>query len=365
MADDKEASTMDDVRAAYESLETPAEAPAVPAETVEAPAEETAGQKAERERDEQGRFAKQPESKEPKRETLTLKTKQTAPQAAPTVSPPTASAPAAPFPPEIDKDGKHLARIAPPPGWEGVANIAWDRMPRPVREAVANKYAEVESARQELLPLKEMFDVHREFLVSQAGSVQEAQRQMLMFARMSVDNPVQLAEHILRARGIDPRAAFSGQPQASAQGQQQDVQSLLAQLVDQRLQPLLAEREQQQTQQLQTTIDQFGADPKHPFFNDVRVHMGQLISAGAAKTLDDAYEQATWANKPIREHLMEEQRGAAEAAKAAEVAKARKAQASSVTGSPLPGAAGLNGKTDPKASALDDVRAAFNELSGA
>ena len=49
--------------------------------------------------------------------------------------------------------------------------------------------------------LKELFDTNREFLVNQAGSVVEAQRQMMQFARMSVDNPVQLAEHILRAWG--------------------------------------------------------------------------------------------------------------------------------------------------------------------
>jgi hypothetical protein len=194
----------------------------------------------------------------------------------------------------------------------------------------------------------------------------------MQFARMSVDNPVQLAEHILRSRGMDPRQVFAGQQvppgAAPAQAQAPDIQAHVAQLVQQAVQPLLAQAEQQQSQQLQSTISQFGADPKHPFFNDVRVDMGVLIDASIKRnqpiTMDQAYEQATWANPAIRAHLLEEQRESAEKAKAAEVAKARDAIRTSVTGSPLPGV-GLNGKGDPKASALDDVRAAYSELSGA
>lgn len=357
MADEKD-SVSDDVRAAFESLEAdPAPAP-VQAETVEAAAEPDTGTEGERTRDEKGRFAAG-EPEKPKRETLTLKP-QGEPPSIPASGPPTGTvAPAAP------------EKVLAPQEWSGLAKVKWDRLPADVQREIAQHEATRAQTTADLAPVRELIDVNREFLINQAGSLPAAFTQLMQFARMSVDNPLQLAEHILRSRGIDPRAAFAGQPQGTAAQQPQDIQSLVAQLVQQAVQPIVAQSEQQrqyqeqvETQQLTHSISQFGADPKHPFFNDVKVHMGQLISAGAAKTLDEAYEQATWANPAIRAHLLEEQRGAAEAAKAAEVQKARAAQRTSVTGSPLPGA-GLNGKSDPKASARDDVMAAYQELSGA
>ncbi len=317
---------------------------------------ETAQQTADRARDESGRFAR--ESKD--RKTLTLP-KEKPLAAAPAATPvsPVLGEPAAP----IDPTKPVAEKIAPPQEWGGLAKVKWDRLPVDVQKEIAAHEATRQQATADLAPVSELLGVNREFLVNQAGSVPEAMRQMMQFARMSVDNPVQLAEHILRARGIDPRAAFAGQPQAQQQGQAPDLQSYVAQLVQQGLQPLMAQHEQQQTQQLQTTISQFAADPKRPFFNDVRVQMGQLIQAGAAKSLEDAYDQATWANPAIRSHLMQEQTEATQRQKAAEAQRATLATRASVRGSPLTGAA-LNGKGDPKANALDDVRAAFAELSG-
>jgi hypothetical protein len=357
-------SILDTVSAAYEGLANPEpDAVAPSAETVaEVPAQpETQEQTDQRARDEAGRFAKQP-----KQPTLRLKEKpqEVAPQATTPqqVKPETASsAPVTPAAPENDKEGKALPRIPPPPGWDGVANLHWDRIPRPVRETIAKQYETIETARQELLPIKELIDTNREFLVNQAGSVQEAQRQMMQFARMSVDNPVALAEHILRSKGLDPRAVFSGQPQAAAQNQPPNVQAIVAQLVQEQLQPILAERDQQQTQQLQTTIDQFAQRPDRPFFNDVRVHMGQLIQVGSAKTLDEAYEQATWANPTIRAHLMDAEREAAGKAQAEQVQKAKAAQRASVTGSPIEGAVPPKGKSN--GSAREAVMEAWNSLA--
>ncbi len=365
-------SILDTVNAAYESLEEPA---APPAPQTEAPAEqpvvETDEQKAERARDEAGRFAKQPkETKEPKRETLKLTPKAgskappapeaSSPGAAPSPTSPAAQ-PVAPLELETDKDGKILPKLTAPPEWMGLPKIKFEQMPRAVREEIIRHEAVRKAATEDLLPVKELLDVNKEFLVNQAGSVPAAFTQLMQFARMSVDNPVQLAEHILRARGIDPRQAFAGQPQAPQQAQPADLQSLVAQLVEQRLQPFQAQAEQQQTQQLQSTIDQFGADPKHPFFNDVRVHMGQLISAGAAKSMDEAYEQATWANPAIRAHLLETQREATEKANAAQVQKAQQARRASVNGSPLEGATPPNGRS--KGSIRDTVRDNWDELA--
>lgn len=357
MADEND-NLLDDVRAAFEQSTSDAPPIAAPDEPEAAPIDETPAQRTERERDESGRF-KAKEGDKP-RETLKLKEQ---PAETPAAAKPETPTDPTKLPPEIDKQGKHLERIPPPAAWKGAAKVDWDRMPRNVREAIAADYAEVEQARNELAPLKELFDVNREFLVSQAGSVVEAQRQMMQFARMSVDNPVQLADHILRARGLDPRAVFSGQPQAPGQGQQPDPQTLVAQLVEQKLQPILGQFQQQQQQQLQSQIAAFAARPDRPYFNDVRAHMGQLLEAGHAKSMDEAYEMATWASPAIREALLQAQREELTKAREAEAAKARQASRASLRGSPIPGA--TNGAGNPGASVHDDVRAAMAELAGA
>ncbi len=349
-----------DIAKAYDELAGTSDAPppASDAPNIAAdgpPAAETDEQRAERARDEAGRFAKQPKESKA-RDTLSLKAKPPAPDASsPGAQPPpvVAAQPVAPTPAD---------KIPAPQEWSGLAKVRWDKLPPAVQQEIVQREQQRAAATQDLLPVKELFDANREFLVNQAGSIPEAMRQMMQFARMSVDNPVQLAEHILRARGIDPRQAFAGQPQgAPQQTQAPDIQSYVAQLVQQAVQPFQAQAEQQQTQQLQTTIDTFGADPKHPFFNDVRVHMGQLISAGAAKSMDEAYEQATWANPAIRAHLLEEQRGATQAAAAASVQKAKQATRATVTGSPLNGAMPTGG---PKGNVRDVVRELYDELAG-
>ncbi len=356
---------MADVNAAMTEVETGAPPPPPePAPEAEAPAE-TAQQAADRARDEQGRFAKK--EAEEKRTTLSLKEKPQASKPTAPTAPAVASPPAAPAaPPEIDKAGKHLERIPPPAAWKGGAKVEWDRIPRPVREELAAKYAEVETAAAELAPLKDLIDANREFLVNEAGSVVEGQRQLMQMARMAstVDGAIQVAQHVLRARGLDPRAVFGGQPQAPAGNQQPDIGSLVAQAVQQHLQPIVAQTQQRETQQLQSQIDQFASDPAHPYFNDVRVQMGVLIEKNLAKDMKDAYEQAVWANPTIRSTLMQQQTEEAAKTKAAEAAKARTAAAASLRGSPIPGAIS-RGNSNSNSSVHDDVRAAVQEIAGA
>lgn len=348
---ERETTLLEDIQSAAESLRpVPEDKPITTAPT------ETAEQTAERERDEAGRF--KAKTAEP-REKLTLKP---AKEAAPITQAAAAAPGANVLPPEIDKEGKHLERIAPPQSWKGSAKVNWDRLPRPIREQLAADYGEVDNARGELAPLKDLFDVNREFLVNQAGSLPNAMAQMMQFARMSVDNPVALAEHILRSKGLDPRAVFNGQQsQAPAQNQPQDMEALLARLVDQRLQPFVAQTEQQQTQQIQSSIDQFASDPKHPYFNDVRSHMGVLLKEGSAKTMDEAYDMATWANPTIRAALLGASTEASGQQQQQSVQRARAAQRTNLKGSPLPNGASVNGGKS-NSSVLDDVRAAAAEL---
>lgn len=86
-----------------------------------------------------------------------------------------------------------------------------------------------------------------------------------------------------------------------------------------------------QSQQVSSQIALFGeaknadGSPKHPWFNEVKGVMGQLIASGQARTLEEAYAVA---EKPITERFARElaaRQQAAAQAQAASIAKAKKA----------------------------------------
>jgi hypothetical protein len=177
--------------------------------------------------------------------------------------------------------------------------------------------------------------------------------------------PLDLIQHIARTRGIDLSAAFGGQPQpGTTQQGQPDIQAIIAQTVQQHLQPFQQQIEQRENQSTIQTVEAFRADPAHPYFEDVRATMSTLLRAGQAKDLQDAYDKATWADPTIRASLMQRQTEEAAQARKAEVDKARKASAASLTGSPLPNGTSM-AAGNSSASVLDDVRAAAREMSGA
>ncbi|NBW77325.1 MAG: hypothetical protein EBR34_16255, partial [Sphingomonadaceae bacterium] len=95
----------------------------------------------------------------------------------------------------------------------------------------------------------------------------------------------------------------------------------------------------------------------------VRVHMGALMQQGLAKDMEDAYQQAIWANPQVREKVLAEQTAAADAKRLAEAkAKAeagRKVQA--VRGAP-PVSNGVQGASGNR-SIRQEIEAAIAALS--
>ncbi len=160
--------------------------------------------------------------------------------------------------------------------------------------------------------------------------------------------------------GIQPMQGQSGPPQ-QADPQMQAFQQLMAPLQQtvQQMQAQFQAQQQQTTQQAQSAIEQqiaqFANDPQHIYFSNVEEHMAKLISSGAAKGLDDAYEIACYANKEIRDLM-------AAAAPKAQPPQTRPA-GPQVTGAQRGAAAKPNGAAS-NSSYEDDVRSAFEEVAG-
>lgn len=330
-----------DVMAAQQELEGVPEAGAPEAEV---PPQETAEQSAQRARDEAGRFAKEDKP----RETLKLKEK------------PAAEAPVE-APPQTQEAKPAAEPIPPPVEWKGGGKVQWNKLPKDVQAELRQTYDSVAAAKEQYAPLEAAIAPHRDVLVRDAGSVERGIGELMNFYKLYLDNPVGLIQHIARQRGVDLGQAV-GQPSQSTQPVPPDINSIIAQAVQQATAPLHERFQQTENQQIESTLSAFASDPKHPYFQDVREDMGLLLSNGKAKTLEEAYSKAVRMNDGIWSQLEEEKAKEAKGSRTADVAKANVARAVNLRGSPIPGASGA---VSSSSSVHDDVRAAAAEIAGA
>jgi hypothetical protein len=126
--------------------------------------------------------------------------------------------------------------------------------------------------------------------------------------------------------------------------------------------------QQQQMQEAQTykgaeqTLTQFAADPKNEFFEDVRELMADLMEAGRASTLQDAYVGAVWAHPDTRKILLQRESEARIAAKQNRAGAARRASLS-IAGAPR--TAGAPGGLGQGMSLRDTIAAAMDSQDAA
>lgn len=99
---------------------------------------------------------------------------------------------------------------------------------------------------------------------------------------------------------------------------QQRLQQLEGQIQQQ---TLMGQKQEEAT--LNSAIAAFRADPNHSHFDSVKGHMSALLQAGQAKDLADAYEQAVYANPTTRVEMIAQQQAALklEATQKAQAAK--------------------------------------------
>ena len=177
--------------------------------------------------------------------------------------------------------------------------------------------------------------------------------------RVLEERPYEAIQVLARQYGVDlSRLVPQPAPQHEQASQSADPAYQAAMARIDRLEQLLTSQQQQavqsQTAQVQRTIDEFAADPKHTHFRAVEPIMAALISGGQAKGLEQAYEMACRAHPDISKAISAaeaeaREKAAAEARRAA--AAQAKAKAVSVRGSPT-----VNGF----AKAPDSIEAALN-----
>lgn len=145
----------------------------------------------------------------------------------------------------------------------------------------------------------------------------------------SPQQKMEMFNKIAREYGIDPATIPQQEPQYVDPNVSQ-LQTQLQQMQSWILQRNAAEQQREQ-QALNSEIAGFANDPANKHFQAVKLDMAGLLQSGMAKDLKDAYEKAIYANPTVRAQVLAEQHAQAEAQRKAQFAQ--KAQAAKTASS--------------------------------
>jgi hypothetical protein len=220
--------------------------------------------------------------------------------------------------------------VTPPVSWSAEAKAAWNALPPAVQQAALKREQEVSSGfaqktaeLKEYEPLKSILGPRQHLLAAEYGSVANGLQTLFSLSEFAAKDAPGFVKWFAQQRGIDLSSLAgtpAGQPQVSADPTIAALQQQIGSLTTE-IQTAKQQREQAEQVELGRQIDAFKADPKHVHFEAVRAHMAALMQSGAAKDMQDAYDQAVYANPETRRLVMEEQRAADEAKRAADNAK--------------------------------------------
>lgn len=239
-------------------------------------------------------------------------------------------------------DGRAAPVVVPAPThWGGDGKIDWHRLPAGVKEAIAKDYESVATLR-DLQPAVQHF---APMLMQRFGNVGNGLGSVLTTWQQFQTNPLDTIRGLMQQSGIQPHQLAGGNADSQLGQGQGTGQSETPQYLTRQDMAALLERREQETQQrffaqqIDSEVASFGTavatdgSPKYPYFNDVRPVMAGLFTSGAAKTLDDAYSQAVYANPAVRQKLMAQQQAQADAKRREAAVNARGASAS-IAGAP-------------------------------
>lgn len=349
------ASLRETIAAAFEAPSDESEAPAVEASAeASEPAADTSPveAKAERSRDEGGKFAK-PVLEKAHAEAVPAK-----------ASKPVVAADAA------TEATPQLPTLKAPQSWKPQVREEWAKLPRPVQEEISRVNAEIQATMAQAAQAKRVAGEFEAQVSPFAGIIRaqgqdpvkltgELMRTYSALATGSQAHKATVLAELVRSFGVDIQALDSALSGAAPAQQRQQ-----GEFRDPRFDQFLAQLQQQAASRGESVTQQAAADveafkEKAEFLEDVRGHAAALLRAGVAKDLEDAYNQACWANPSIRAIL--QQRDSAKSAETARAATQKaKAAGSSIKSSPSGGV----GEASKAKSLRDTIEGAWESTSG-
>lgn len=260
--------------------------------------------------------------------------------------------------------------IAAPRGWPVAAKAAFDTLPDVVKQAVAEREANIDKGFAKYSGL----DRHVQEFERNGVKLADAVDRYRAAEQDLTNDPVGGFARLANVMGIDPiqlAQAWLGQQQdpnnSNGQAVPPAVQNHIRQL-EQRLSRFENQITGERQSKAMSEAEKFLSDPANKYADNVIGDMEQIIkvarASGQEVSLKDAYDRACYASPEIRNLLIEDQfkaRTKAEQDKAAQAASKAKGSALSVTGSPV---AGVSASGTSNRSLREDLEEAFASSRG-
>jgi len=285
--------------------------------------------------------------------------------------------------PEVAKPGPAAVPAAAPSStelkapsqWKPAVREKWNALPREVQEEVLRRESDsmrligsvgqkikfADTVAEHIAPFSERLETNGATREAFLGDVFNTVKAL---AGGSPQDKAEIVANIVQSYGVDLRtldAVLSHRLSAPPP----DPRVVEAQRRAYAAESLLAKQkstlEQGTQKEAETTLQQFAADQKNEFFDDVREMMADLMESGRAKDLDEAYTASVWANPDTRKILLQRESEQRAASKGRRAELARRAS-SSVHGTPRGSGVVTGGQN---LSLRDTIAAAFDAQESA
>jgi hypothetical protein len=261
--------------------------------------------------------------------------------------------------------------IAPPSHWGADRHPVWATLAPEVQKLLSDDYSahaktldENKSRLTTLTPIASALEPIRGELAARGLSPDAYIRAMIETDRWLQTAPQDAIPWLAKQYGLN-LSQLSAQPNGQQPpadpviaGLQQQLQQVTHYLTSQQKAAEKAQRDQVQSQ-----IEKFKADPKNKHFETVRPAMAALINADPSLSLDQAYEQATFANPTTRALIQAEMKAAQDKAAQDEAAK-KAAEATRLASTNVRQRGTSPGGTKNGKSIEDTMRARYEEMHG-
>lgn len=303
---------------------------------------ETPDQKAERERDEKGRFKAKAEKESQEVET-------------PEGEEVKAEEPEAPETPSEYAE--------PPKSWKKEAQEAYEALPENIKAEIHRRENDFHKGLEQYRDMANIgqtldkeIQPYADLIRQQGTTAQNVVRDLLGMQHKimtgSSEEKAQIVAGILRDYQIDTDAVNAALQQPAAPKPDPQFTQLASEV-----NTLKTQLSQAQLAPFQEQVNQFAADPQNEFFSEVEDDMTALLAQGRAKDLKDAYDKAVWANPDTRSKLMARQQDAERKLAAEKAAEAKRAGSTNVQRKGKPPVAPANGTME------DTIRATYRNIA--
>jgi hypothetical protein len=280
-----------------------------------------------------------------------------------------AAPPAAASPSAVPPQG---AALTAPAQWKPAAKEMWNHIPRAIQEeihrregdsmrligSVGPKIRIADEVQQHMAPFAERLAANG---IGPSAFLGDVFSSIKLLASGNAQTKAEVVANIVQSYGVDVRDLDAILTHRLRLPPEVHEARIIKHRAEAMIQQQHASVDQQSAQEAQVALAAFAADPKHEFLGDVRELMADLLDTGRAKTLEDAYAAAVWANADTRKILLQREAKSRAQGKSNRASVARRAS-SSVHGTPsLPGPAANNGAQNQ--SLRDSIEAAFEEHS--